>query len=102
MAASQYEKVSAAMKREPVDSTTIASIGYMPQRRALEIEFRDSGTLYLYFDVSAQEHAQFMAAPSKGFYLNHVFKPKGHRFVIRRKGTGALAPSEVHRRRPTG
>jgi hypothetical protein len=90
------------MKRAPVDSTTIASIGYMPRSRALELEFRDSGDLYLYFDVSAQEHAEFMAAESKGFYLNHVFKPKGHRFVIRRKGPGTLSPSGVHSRRRTG
>jgi hypothetical protein len=74
----------------------------MPQSRALELEFRESGDVYLYFDVSAEEHAEFMAAESKGFYLNHVFKPKGHRFVVHKKGRGALAPSGVHRRRHTG
>ncbi len=31
------------MKRIAVDSTSIASIGYEPRRRELEIEFRDSG-----------------------------------------------------------
>jgi hypothetical protein len=90
------------MRRAPIDSGTIASIGYMPQSRALELEFRESGDVYLYFDVSAEEHAEFMAAESKGFYLNHVFKPKGHRFVVHKKGRGALAPSGVHRRRHTG
>jgi hypothetical protein len=80
------------MKRAPVDSTTIASIGYMPQSRELELEFRNNRKLYLYFDVSAQEHAEFMAAESKGFYLNHVFKPKGHRFVILTKGRAAHSP----------
>jgi hypothetical protein len=102
MAASQYKTAGADMKREPVDSSTIASIGYMPQRCTLEVEFRDSGDVYLYFDVPAQEHAEFMAAESKGFYLNHIFKPKGHRFVIRKKGSGALSLSEVDRRRRTG
>ena len=90
------------MKREPVDSTTIASIGYMPQRRALELEFRDSGDLYIYFDVSAQEYTEFIAAESKGFYLNHIFKRKGHPFVPVKKGGSALASSGPHRRRHTG
>ena len=90
------------MKRKSVESTTIASIGYLPQRRELELEFRDSGDLYLYLDVSAQEYAEFMAAESKGFYLNHVFKPKGHPFLLLKKGRSGLAPSGSHRRRRTG
>jgi hypothetical protein len=74
------------MKRVAVDSTSITSIGYEPRRRELELEFRDSGDVYLYFDVPAEEHAQFMAAESKGAYLNHVFKPKEYRYIIARRG----------------
>lgn len=65
-----------------VDSTSIASIGYEPRRRELEIEFRQSGEVYRYFDLSSEEYAEFMAAKSKGAYLNQVFKPKGHRYVV--------------------
>ena len=74
------------MRREVVDSKSIASIGYAPQRSVLEIEFQESGDVYRYFGVSAEEHAEFMAAPSKGAYLNQVFKAKGHRYVVVKRG----------------
>ena len=70
------------MRREAVDSESIASIGYAPRGRTLEIEFRESGGIYRYFEVSSEEHAEFMAAPSKGSYLNQVFKAKGHRYIV--------------------
>ena len=69
-----------------MDSESIASIGYAPPRRVLEIEFRESGDVYRYFEVSAEEHAEFMAAPFKGTYLNKVFKAKGHRYVVVKRG----------------
>jgi hypothetical protein len=70
------------MRRNPVRSTSIASIGYLPAERELEVEFRASGDVYRYFDVPAEEHAAFMAAESKGTYLNQVFKPRGYCFVV--------------------
>jgi KTSC domain len=39
------------MRRGRVDSTSVASIGYQPVRRELDIEFRESGDVYRYFDV---------------------------------------------------
>ena len=69
-----------------MDSTSILSMGYNQRRRVLEIEFRESGDVYRYFDVSPAEHAEFLAAKSKGTYLNQVFKSKGHRFVAISKG----------------
>lgn len=75
------------MQRVSVDSTSIASIGYELHKRELEIEFRESGDVYRYFDVSAEEHAEFLATESKGTYLNHVFKPKEHRFVVVKRGS---------------
>jgi hypothetical protein len=68
------------MQRVPVDSSSIASIGYAPQERSLELEFRQSGEVYQYFDVPAEEHAAFLAAESKGTYLNQQFKPRGYRY----------------------
>jgi hypothetical protein len=70
------------MKRMTVDSTSIASIGYNSRRHELEVEFRESGEIYRYFGVSAEEYDEFMAAKSKGTYLNHVLKPKGHRYTV--------------------
>jgi KTSC domain len=74
------------MKRVAVNSTSIASIGYDPKRRELEIEFHDTGDVYRYFGVLAGEHAGFMAAESKGTYLNQVFKRRGHHYFIVKEG----------------
>jgi KTSC domain len=68
------------MQRVPVESSSIASIGYAPQERVLELEFRQSGEVYQYFDVPAEEYAAFLAADSKGTYLNQQFKPRGYRY----------------------
>lgn len=64
------------MQRIPVDSSTIASIGYAPDEQVRELEFRQSGEVYQYFDVPAKEHTAFLAAGSKGTYLKVHFKLK--------------------------
>jgi hypothetical protein len=74
------------MRREQVDSTSIAWIGYDSRRHELEIEFRESGDVYLYSDVPVEEYESFLSAESKGNYLNRVFKPREYRYVIVRKG----------------
>jgi KTSC domain len=74
------------MKRVRLDSTSIASIGFEPRKHELEIEFRESGDVYLYLGVPPEEHAAFMAAESKGEYLNQVFKPRGYRYMVKRRG----------------
>lgn len=50
------------MQRIPVESRTIASIGYASKERVLELEFRQSGEIYQYFDVPATEYTAFLAA----------------------------------------
>ena len=74
------------MQRIPVRSTSIASIGYLPAELQLEVEFRASGDVYRYFDVPAEEYAAFMAAESKGTYLNQVFKSREYRYVVVSEG----------------
>lgn len=74
------------MRRVVVDSETIASIGYDPRRRELDLEFRESGDVYRYFQVSGEEHRDFMAAESKGGYLNRVFKTKEHPYTVIKRG----------------
>jgi hypothetical protein len=54
------------MQRVPADSSSIASIGYAPEHQVLELEFRQSGEVYQYFNVPAEEHTAFLAADSKG------------------------------------
>lgn len=68
------------MRRVPVESSSIPSVGYDPQLRVLELEFRQSGDIYQYFDVPAEEYAAFLAAESKGTYLNQQFNPRGYRY----------------------
>jgi hypothetical protein len=68
------------MQRVPVESSSIASIGYAPQERVLELEFRQSGGVYQYFGVPAEEYAAFLAADSKGTYVNQQLKPRGYRY----------------------
>ena len=68
------------MQREPIDSSVIASMGYVAARRILEIEFH-SGDIYRYFDIPEEEYAAFRSADSKGTYLNQVFKPRGYRYL---------------------
>jgi hypothetical protein len=43
------------MRRRLVNSSSIVSIGYDSKRRELEIEFRESGDVYRYFDVPIEE-----------------------------------------------
>jgi hypothetical protein len=64
----------------------IAEDGYLAAERELEIKFRASGDVYRYFDVPGEEYAAFMAAESKGTYLNHVFKPQEYRYVVVSEG----------------
>jgi KTSC domain len=74
------------MRRKAVDSGTIMSIGYEPGRLELDVEFRESGDVYRYFQVAVEEHREFMAAESKGNYLNRVFKAKGHPYKVIKRG----------------
>jgi hypothetical protein len=69
------------MRRQEVDSSSIAAIGYDSERRELEIEFRQSGDVYKYFDVSPEEYQAFMSDESKGQYLNRVFKARQHQYI---------------------
>ncbi len=68
-----------AIAREAVDSSALRSIGYCESGQILELEFT-RGTVYRYYAVPAEIHRAFMRAPSKGRYLNSVFKPLGYRY----------------------
>ncbi|MCA9653314.1 MAG: KTSC domain-containing protein [Myxococcales bacterium] len=53
------------MEREPVESSALASIGYDPSERVLEIEFR-TGKVYQYLEVPPELHAWLMQVKNKG------------------------------------
>jgi hypothetical protein len=70
----------AQLWRKAVESSSIASIGYDSTLRILDIEFKESGEVYQYFEVPPEEHEAFMGASSKGGYLNLQFKKAGYRY----------------------
>jgi hypothetical protein len=74
-------KNTAPIKREPVKSRTIASMGYSRDTQMLEIEFRNSGEVYRYLGVPETEYENLRNAESKGTYLNKEFKKAGFRYL---------------------
>jgi hypothetical protein len=76
----RFTHIQRSMQRVPVDSSSIAGIGYAPEQQVLELEFRQNGEVYQYFDVPAEEHRAFLAADSKGTYLSVHFKPRQYRY----------------------
>lgn len=65
------------MKREPVQSSNISSVGYNPDTSTLEIEFHSEGK-YQYYGVPSQVHQGLMKAESKGSYFHHYIKMAGY------------------------
>ena len=57
----------------PVTSSNIAAIGYSAVCRVLQVDFL-TGKRYRYNNVPSQVFDCFLAAPSKGRYLNSVIK----------------------------
>ena len=66
-------------------SSVIAAMHYNAEARILTIVYREKRGTYRYFDVPQQEFEAFRAAPSKGTYLNEVFKNKQYRYERERK-----------------
>ena len=62
------------MRRVPVTSSTLASVGYDSRRRILEVQFRHGG-IYRYLDVPIDVYESFMGADSLGGFLTRVIKP---------------------------
>lgn len=57
------------MKRNPVTSTNIISIGHNPETNTLEIEFKGGG-VYSYEGVSAEKASALLAADSIGSHFH--------------------------------
>ena len=61
------------MRRDPVSSTSIASIGYNAAIETLDVEFV-TGRVYRYRGVEADVFEDFRAASSKGTFFNAHIK----------------------------
>ena len=64
-----------AMKRERVQSSSLAEVGYEPRGHVLEVRFRNGG-LYRYYEVPRQVYRALMSAESLGAFMNHAIR--GH------------------------
>jgi hypothetical protein len=67
------------MNRTAVSSSNLASVGYDPGQRILEVAFH-SGAVYQYYNVPPNVHAGLMAASSHGSYLDTFVKKMGYRY----------------------
>jgi hypothetical protein len=63
------------MERTPVDSQSVASVGYDSERFELEVEFRN-GRIYRYEQVPVAAYRLLLQAPSIGEYINRIVKPR--------------------------
>jgi hypothetical protein len=72
------------IKREAVQSTALASVGYSTRLHALEIEFR-SGAIYRYLEVEPAIYHQLMLAPSKARFYNEKIRRKYRSLHVRRR-----------------
>ena len=67
------------MKRTPVSSSNLASVGYDEISHTLEIGFVN-GSVYQYFQVPAHVYRDLMNAASHGSYFNEYIKDGGFRY----------------------
>jgi hypothetical protein len=63
------------MKRKPVESKVLRSVGYDSDDQILEIEFA-SEDVYRYFVVPRSVHAALMDAESPGRYFNETIRDR--------------------------
>lgn len=61
------------MKRIPVQSSDLESVGYDAERQILEIEFH-SGGVYWYMNVPQNIYFGLMSASSKGRYFSQYIR----------------------------
>ena len=70
------------IKRMPVESSALASIGYSKKLRALEIEFRN-GAIYRYLEVTPDVYQDLMNAGSKARFYDHNIRHKYRSLHVR-------------------
>ena len=63
------------MNREAIKkSSNIASVGYDEEKKELEVEFKVTGGVYVYYDVPKRTHTNLMNAQSKGIFFAKYIK----------------------------
>ena len=77
---SQETAIQAIQESMPVDSSVIDNIAYNPQGKILTVDF-NSGTIYQYYNVPESVYEAFLAASSKGEFLNNTIKQRFFPYV---------------------
>jgi hypothetical protein len=80
--ASNVTGIISHIKREAIQSTAIASVGYSKRLHALEIEFRN-GAIYRYLDVELSVYHDLMSARSKARFYDENVRGKYQRLHVR-------------------
>lgn len=65
------------IERNPVESSNIASVGFCPDRKCIEICFKN-GSVYEYEDCDQKLYDDLMSAESKGKFVHT--RLKSHKF----------------------
>ncbi|WP_105372135.1 KTSC domain-containing protein [Neorhizobium huautlense] len=58
------------MERQPVSSSSLASVGYDPGSETLEVEFVATGKVYEYYNVPQFIYERLVEASSIGQFFN--------------------------------
>ena len=66
------------MNITPVESSSLATVGYDHEGELLRLEFRCSRAVYQYFAVPTGVHEALLAATSKGSYFNQAIRGRYH------------------------
>jgi hypothetical protein len=70
------------IRRVPVESTAVATVGYSKRLRALEIEFRN-GAIYRYLEVSPDVYDALRHARSKARFYDENIRRKYRSLHVR-------------------
>jgi len=57
------------MDRQYVDSSMITSVGYDSNSGTLEVEFKNGGAIWQYYDVQESTYNEFISSGSLGKYF---------------------------------
>jgi len=67
-----FDLVNVELKN--VDSSCFSRIGYDSEFEVLVAEFKETGTIYAYYDFSQSDYNKFLDANSLGNYFNEYIK----------------------------
>src|SRR3982074_1514061 len=70
------------IKRVPVESTALATVGYSKRLRALEIEFRN-GAIYRYLEVTPDVYDALLQGRAKARYYDENIRHKYRSLHVR-------------------